>query len=72
MGLVQTHTPHCTLLSTKSHNITAHLSGATGTQPHTEETTQCHIVQETQVIVNTLNCTNRFTIYHTLSFILRW
>lgn len=72
MVLVQTHKPHCTLLSTKTHNITAHLSGATGTQPHTEETTQCHIVQEKQVIVNTLNCMNQFTIYHTLNLIFHW
>lgn len=54
MVLVQTHESHCTLLSTKTHNITAHLSGATGTQPHTGETTQCHIVQELLVIVNAL------------------
>lgn len=67
MVLVQTHKPHCTLLSTKTHNSTAHLSGATVTQPHTEETTQCHIVQEKQVIVNTL-----WTAWISSQLIIHW
>lgn len=55
------------VLSWAQRPTTAHLSGATITQPHTKETIQCHIVQEKQIIVNTL-----WTAWISSQFIIHW